>query len=102
MAVLHPESPYIFPSEKTGARLTESALRHLIQKHMKEARLEGLSSHDLRHRNTTNSSNGAAVLVSPGTSAYKIDNDKVSDYPVWLVGVSGLDIAPHNGFSSNG
>lgn len=43
-------SLYLFPSEKTGGRLTERALRHLIQKHMKAARLKGLSAHDLRHR----------------------------------------------------
>ncbi|MEV2621764.1 tyrosine-type recombinase/integrase [Paenibacillus larvae] len=48
---VHPsDSPYLFPSEKTGDRLTERALRHLIQKYMKSARLKGLSAHDLRHR----------------------------------------------------
>lgn len=51
MAVLPPDSSsYLFPSEKTGDRLTERALRHLIQKYMRVARLEGLSAHDLRHR----------------------------------------------------
>jgi len=50
MAVLAPDSLYLFPSEKTGDRLTERALRHLTQKYMKAARLEGLSAHDLRHR----------------------------------------------------
>lgn len=50
MVDLSPDSPYLFPSEKTGDRLTERALRHLIQKYMKLARLEGLSAHDLRHR----------------------------------------------------
>lgn len=50
MSVLPPDSKYLFPSEKTGARLSERALRHLIQKYMKMARLEGLSAHDLRHR----------------------------------------------------
>ena len=50
MAVSHFDGPYLFPSEKTGDRLTERALRHLIQKYMKAARLEGLSAHDLRHR----------------------------------------------------
>ncbi|CAM4038698.1 tyrosine-type recombinase/integrase [Cohnella lubricantis] len=50
LTVLPPDSPYLFPSEKTGDRLTERALRHLIQKYMKVARLEGLSAHDLRHR----------------------------------------------------
>jgi integrase/recombinase XerC len=49
LAELPPDSPYLFPSEKTGDRLTERALRHLIQKHMKAARLEGLSAHNLRH-----------------------------------------------------
>ncbi len=50
LAVLPTESPYLFPSEKTDDRLTERALRHLIQKYMKAAWLEGLSAHDLRHR----------------------------------------------------
>lgn len=50
LATLPEESSYLFPSEKTGNRLTERALRHLIQKHMQAARLEGLSAHDLRHR----------------------------------------------------
>ncbi|MGG0938676.1 tyrosine-type recombinase/integrase [Brevibacillus centrosporus] len=50
MVDLSPDSLYLFPSEKTGDRLTERALRHLIQKYMKLARLEGLSAHDLRHR----------------------------------------------------
>lgn len=50
LATLPEESSYLFPSEKTGNRLTERALRHLIQKHMHAARLEGLSAHDLRHR----------------------------------------------------
>lgn len=44
------DCPYLFPSEKTGHRLTERALRYLIQKYMREARLTGLSAHDLRHR----------------------------------------------------
>jgi integrase/recombinase XerD len=44
------DSPYLFPSEKTGGRLTERALRHLIQKYMKAALLDGLSAHDLWHR----------------------------------------------------
>ena len=50
IATLLPHSPYLFPSEKTGDRLTERALRYLIQKYMREARLTGLSAHDLRHR----------------------------------------------------
>ena len=50
MSVNHLGGHYLFPSEKTGDRLTERALRHLIQKYMKAARLEGLSAHDLRHR----------------------------------------------------
>ncbi|PTX55104.1 integrase/recombinase XerC [Melghirimyces profundicolus] len=41
---------YLFRSEKTGGRLGERALRHLIQKYMRLAGLEGLSAHDLRHR----------------------------------------------------
>ncbi|WFR62724.1 tyrosine-type recombinase/integrase [Paenibacillus amylolyticus] len=47
---LDTESAYLFPSEKTNDRLTERALRHLIKKVMIAAGLEGLSSHDLRHR----------------------------------------------------
>jgi len=43
-------SPYLFPSEKTGNRLTERALRYVIQKYMRGARIEGLSAHHLRHR----------------------------------------------------
>ncbi|SFE83652.1 integrase/recombinase XerC [Paenibacillus catalpae] len=50
LTVLPSDSPYLFPSEKTGDRLTERALRHAIQKYMKSAQLEGLSAHDLRHR----------------------------------------------------
>ncbi|NUU78397.1 tyrosine-type recombinase/integrase [Paenibacillus xylanilyticus] len=50
IAGLDPHSPYLFPSEKTNDRLTERALRHLIKKVMTAAGLEGLSSHDLRHR----------------------------------------------------
>ncbi|QHW29859.1 tyrosine-type recombinase/integrase [Paenibacillus rhizovicinus] len=50
LAVLPSESDYLFPSEKTGARLTERALRHLVHKYVKAAHLEGLSAHDLRHR----------------------------------------------------
>ncbi|WP_127538530.1 tyrosine-type recombinase/integrase [Paenibacillus illinoisensis] len=50
MEGLSPGTPYLFPSEKTNDRLTERALRHLIKKVMTAAGLEGLSSHDLRHR----------------------------------------------------
>jgi integrase/recombinase XerD len=50
MDALPPDSPYLFPSEKTDSRLTERAIRHFIQKYMRVARLEGLSAHDLRHR----------------------------------------------------
>ncbi|MFC4765994.1 tyrosine-type recombinase/integrase [Effusibacillus consociatus] len=50
LPTLPPGTKYLFPSEKTGGRLSERALRHLIQKYMKLARLEELSAHDLRHR----------------------------------------------------
>ncbi len=50
LALLRPGRSYLFPSAKTGDRLTERAIRHLIQKYAKAARLEGLSAHDLRHR----------------------------------------------------
>lgn len=41
---------YLFPSSKTGGRLTERAIRHMIQKYVKAARIPDLSAHDLRHR----------------------------------------------------
>lgn len=44
-----PEDGYLFPSSKTKSRLTERALRHLIQKYMDIAKLKGLSAHNLRH-----------------------------------------------------
>lgn len=50
LAALPSSSPYLFPSEKTGTRLTERAVRHLIHKYTKAAGLEGLSAQDLRHR----------------------------------------------------
>lgn len=45
--------------------------------------------------------NGTEVFVAPSTSAYKINHGKVSNYPVWLVRVSGLDLKPHGGYSPN-
>lgn len=50
LAKRSPNSTYLFSSEKTGDRLTERALRHLIQKYMKAAHLQGLQAHHLRHR----------------------------------------------------
>lgn len=50
MTELSPQALYLFPSEKTGDRLTERALRHLIQKYMKAAGMTGLCAQDLRHR----------------------------------------------------
>lgn len=50
LAVLPSESPYLFPSEKTGKRLSERALRYIVQKYMDLSRIKGLSAHDLRHR----------------------------------------------------
>lgn len=50
LETLPADTEYLFLSEKTGKRLTERALRHLIQKYMRLARLEGFSAHDLRHR----------------------------------------------------
>ncbi len=44
------DNPHLFSSMKTGGRLTERAIRHLIEKYMQAARLDGLSAHDLRHR----------------------------------------------------
>lgn len=50
MPVAQKNISILFPSEKTGDRLSERGLRHFIQKYMKMAKLEGLSAHDLRHR----------------------------------------------------
>ena len=50
LSTLPKESEYLFPSTKTGERLTERAIRHMIKKYMDEARIVGLSAHDLRHR----------------------------------------------------
>ncbi len=47
---LSSDSVYLFASEKTGSRLTDRALRYLVQKYMKSAQIEGLRAHDLRHR----------------------------------------------------
>ena len=41
---------YLFPSEKTGGRLNERTLRHIIEKYTRLAGLNGFSAHDLRHR----------------------------------------------------
>jgi len=40
---------YLFLSKKTGERLTERALRHLVKKYLDIAGLEGLSAYSLRH-----------------------------------------------------
>jgi integrase/recombinase XerC len=50
LPTLKEESIYLFPSEKTGQRLGERALRYLIKKYMQLAKLEGFRAHDLRHR----------------------------------------------------
>lgn len=41
---------YLFPSSKTGKRLQERSIRHILQKYMRLAKLDGFSAHDLRHR----------------------------------------------------
>lgn len=41
---------HLFPSSKTGKRLQERAVRHILQKYMRLTKLEGFSAHDLRHR----------------------------------------------------
>ncbi|WP_288925338.1 tyrosine-type recombinase/integrase [Aminobacterium colombiense] len=41
---------FLFPSLKTGDRLSERGVRYMIQKYMKKANVSGLSAHDLRHR----------------------------------------------------
>ncbi|EJQ97344.1 hypothetical protein II5_05983 [Bacillus cereus MSX-A1] len=41
---------YLFPSSKTGKRLQERAIRHILKKYMRLANLDGFSAHDLRHR----------------------------------------------------
>lgn len=50
LSTLPEDSAYLFPSEKTGGRLGERALRYIFQKYMHFANLEGFSAHDLRHR----------------------------------------------------
>ncbi|MCC2458356.1 MULTISPECIES: tyrosine-type recombinase/integrase [Bacillus] len=40
---------YLFPSSKTGKRLLERGIRHILQKYMRLAKLD-FSAHDLRHR----------------------------------------------------
>lgn len=42
------EGQYLFSSEKTGGRLSERALRHLIKKYMDIAGFKGLSTYSLR------------------------------------------------------
>ena len=41
---------YLFPSEKTGGKLNERSLRHIIEKYARLSGLNELSAHDLRHR----------------------------------------------------
>jgi len=41
---------YLFPSGKTGERLNERALRHIVEKYTRLAGLDGIKAHDLRHR----------------------------------------------------
>lgn len=41
---------HLFPSSKTGKRLQERAVRHILQKYMHLAKLDGFSAHGLRHR----------------------------------------------------
>ncbi|MFZ7936417.1 tyrosine-type recombinase/integrase [Bacillus thuringiensis] len=41
---------YLFPSAKTGKRLQERAILHILQKYVRLAKLDGFSTHDLRHR----------------------------------------------------
>jgi len=50
MGGLDPDTPYLFPSGKTGQALSERALGHLIRKYAMQARLADVSPHDLRHR----------------------------------------------------
>ncbi|OPY56653.1 MAG: Tyrosine recombinase XerC [Pelotomaculum sp. PtaU1.Bin035] len=50
LATLPDTCEYLFPSEKTGGRLNERALRHIIEKYTRLAGLNGFSAHDLRHR----------------------------------------------------
>ncbi|WP_308665818.1 tyrosine-type recombinase/integrase [Bacillus sp. IBL03825] len=44
------QQDYLFLSTKTGQRLQERAVRHILKKYMNFAKLEGFSAHDLRHR----------------------------------------------------
>jgi integrase/recombinase XerD len=50
LPTLPANSPYLFPSGKTGGALTERALGHLVKKYASLARLTDVSPHDLRHR----------------------------------------------------
>jgi len=50
LAIFTGDSPYLFPSEKTGGALTERALGFVIKKYARAAKLPWLRPHDLRHR----------------------------------------------------
>jgi integrase/recombinase XerD len=50
LPTLPAEAVYLFPSEKTGAALTERALGYVIKKYADLANVKDLSPHDLRHR----------------------------------------------------
>jgi integrase/recombinase XerC len=50
LATFSQECFYLFPSEKTKESLTGRALGHLITKYARQAQLDDVSPHDLRHR----------------------------------------------------
>jgi len=50
LATLPATATCLFPSEKTGAPLTERALGYVVQRCAAQARVSGVSPHDLRHR----------------------------------------------------
>ena len=45
----HPESPYLFPSPKTGGMYHPDSIVNLHKKILKDAGLEYIRFHDLRH-----------------------------------------------------
>lgn len=50
LAMISSDDAPLFASKKTGGHMGERALRHLILKYIKAAKLENISPHDLRHR----------------------------------------------------
>lgn len=79
------ESVYLFSSEKTGGRLTERALRHLVQKYMRAAQIEGLRAQDLRHRFGYT----MAALLPLQRVAQIIGHDRLNSTMIYVKGEPG-------------